>query len=77
MLDDEYMPLPIQLLTILICCIIVSNIIKNSFLQRYFKLVFLVTLTFQFEFETMNQPGFEPGTSGPQAATLTIELHSK
>ena len=28
----------------------------------------------KFEFETVNQPGFEHGSLGP--ATLTIELHS-
>ena len=33
-------------------------------------------LNFQFEFETGNQPGFEPGSPGPKVATLTIELHS-
>ena len=39
-------------------------------------LVLFMTLNFQFEFETVNQPGFEPGFLGPKAATLTIELHS-
>ena len=31
---------------------------------------------FHFEFEKANQPGFEPGSSGYKAASLTIELHS-
>ena len=35
-----------------------------------------VTLNFQFEFNTANQLGFEPGSLGPKAGTLTIELHS-
>ena len=30
----------------------------------------------QFEFETANQLGFQPGSPGPKAAMLTIELHS-
>ena len=33
-------------------------------------------LNFQFEFKTANQQGFECGSPGPKAATLTIELHS-
>ena len=39
-------------------------------------LVLFVTLNFQFEFETANQPGFEPGSPGPIAPTLTFELQS-
>ena len=30
----------------------------------------------RFEFETANQPGFEPRSPRPKAAMLTIELHS-
>ena len=33
-------------------------------------------LKFQFEFETANQPGFEPRSPGPKMAIQTIELHS-
>ena len=33
-------------------------------------------LNFQFEFEIAKQQGFEPGSQGPKAAILTIELHS-
>ena len=39
-------------------------------------LVSLVKLNFLFEFETANQPRFEPGSLGQQAAMLTIGLHS-
>ena len=31
---------------------------------------------FDFEFETANQPGFEPRLAGQKGAMLTIELHS-
>ena len=33
-------------------------------------------LNFRLKFETANQLGFEPGSRGPKAAMLTIELHS-
>ena len=34
-------------------------------------LVLFVTLNFHYEFETTNQPEFEPGSPGPKAARLT------
>ena len=37
-------------------------------------LVLFATLNFKFEFETLNQPGFEPGSLRLKAVTLTIEL---
>ena len=33
-------------------------------------------LNFLYEFETANQPEFEPGSVRPKAAMLTIELNS-
>ena len=45
-------------------------------LLEYNMLVLFVKLRFQIEFETVNQPEFEPGSQGPKAATLTIEFHS-
>ena len=39
-------------------------------------LVLFMKTHFLFEFETANQLGFEPGSPGPKAAMLTIELHS-
>ena len=45
---------------------------------EYYRLVLFVRLNFRFEFETANQPGFEPGSPGPKLAVLTIEiLHSR
>ena len=44
-------------------------------LAEYYMLVFFWMLNFIFEFETVNQTGFEPGSPGPKVATLTIELH--
>ena len=35
-----------------------------------------VPLNFRLEFETAEQPGFEPGSPKPKAAMPTIELHS-
>ena len=47
------------------------------FMKTQFSILFeIVYLHKLFEFETAKQPGFEPGSPGPKAATLTIELHS-
>ena len=35
-----------------------------------------MTLNFQFEFETINEPGFDPRSLEPKAAMLTIEQQS-
>ena len=44
---------------------------------RYMTIVLYYScISFWFEFETANQPGFEPGSPGLKAATLIIELHS-
>ena len=47
-----------------------------GYLLEYYMLVLFVKLDFRFEFETANQPGFEPRSPGPKTAMLTIELHS-
>ena len=54
----------------------VSPIAGLQYLLEYQTLVLFVKLNFWFEFETVTQPGFEPGSQGPKAAMLTIELHS-
>ena len=46
------------------------------YLLEYYMFVLFMKAQFLFEFETANQPGFEPGSPGTKAATLTIELHS-
>ena len=38
--------------------------------------LFVQTQLFDFELEKANQPGFEPGSHGHKAATLSIGLHS-
>ena len=45
------------------------------YLLEYYILVLFVKIHF-FDFERAHQPGFEPRSPGPKAATLTIELHS-
>ena len=40
------------------------------------QLYYFWKVIFRFEFETANQPGFEPWSAGLKPATLTIELHS-
>ena len=47
-----------------------------QYFLEYHTFVLFVKLNFLFEFETANQPGFEPGSLGPKGAMLTIELHS-
>ena len=54
----------------------VSPIAGLQYLLEYHTVVLFVKLYFSFEFETANQPGFEPRTLELKAATLTMELHS-
>ena len=46
-------------------------------LEYYILLLFKKTQIFLFEFETADQPGFEPRSLWPKAAMLTIEQFAK
>ena len=47
-----------------------------QYLLEYYMLLLFMKTKFLIWIQTANRPGFEPGSSGPKAAMLTIELHS-